>query len=184
MVVKTSLTGPIQVAHYAALALEVPVYRQLAIQAEGIYIYKYVFNAARLAPNRNSLGAKLDVKYYIPKSTTLRIYTGPGITYRNMYTQEGRIVFKDGKDEFGNDIDIPYVEMDNASEVKTSNTDIVWQVGIQPLIFKHFALNLYTGTGLGLIKQKVTSGPELSKYSGVTKTYLSTIVGLQVGFAF
>jgi hypothetical protein len=185
VVVKTSLTGPLQHAAYLTLGVEVPVYKQFAVQGEVLYIYKYILNATQLAANRNSLGAKIDVKYYIPKSTTLRIYTGPSLTYRNMYTDVGRVEWREEKDEQGLDIRVPHVVMDNATQIKTTTTDILWQVGIQPLILKHFALNLYTGAGVGLENKEVKAGPVPPDFEKTRKSsYFSSIIGLQAGFAF
>lgn len=183
VVLNTSLTGPLQLASYVALGAEVPVYRQLAVQAEAIYIYKYLYQASLLAADRSSLGAKVDLKYYIPKSTSLRIYTGPSVIYRNLHTLEGRIEIRDEKDENGYDIRVPRMVMDDAAEVTTRSTDILWQVGIQPLILDHFALNLYTGAGIGILNRKLRSGPEPPDFKG-KETYFSKLIGLQLGFAF
>jgi hypothetical protein len=184
IIIKTSLTGPIQNAAYGALAVEVPVWKQLAVQAEASYIYHFIHNTSRLDNGSRSGGIKLDLKYYFPKSTTMRIYTGPSVSYRNMNTMCGKYDWRMGVDNLGNPMEMPYVNMTDASFVKTSNTDILWQVGIQPYLVKHVALSVYTGAGLGIEHRKVTSGAEPKDLGDKNFAYFSKILGVHLGFAF
>jgi hypothetical protein len=184
IIVKTSLTGPLQLASYASLGIEVPIYKQMSVQAEGLYIYQYSFNQTKLNRGRNSAGLKVDLKYYLPKSTTLRIYTGPCISYRNMYTNTGRIEWRDETTDDGTTVSMPYLVMQNPTGVRTSNTDFLWQVGVQPFVLRHFALNIFTGAGLGIQSTHVISGPRPLDAPKKNSTYFSKIFGVQLGFTF
>jgi hypothetical protein len=180
--VKTSLTGPFQTASYASLGVEVPIYKQIAIQAEGFYIYRYTFSQTRLNYGRNSGGLKLDLKYYLPKSTTLRIYTGPAVSYRNLYTNTGQVEWRDEMTNEGYIVSMPHLTMQNPTSVRTANTDILWQVGVQPFVLRHFALNIFTGAGLGIQRTNVLSSPQPMHARKTTSTYFSKIFGVQLGF--
>lgn len=184
VIIKSSLTGPLQLASYATLGVEVPIHKQIAVQAEGAYIYRYAFSESKLNYGRNSGGLKLDVKYYLPKSTTLRLYTGPSISYRNMYTNVGHIEWWDEMTEDGYMESMPHLVMQNATGLRTSNTDLLWQVGVQPFILHHFALNIYTGAGVGIEANHIISGSPPAKTPLARSTYFSKIFGVQVGFAF
>lgn len=188
-ILKTSVLSPVLQQPGVRLGVELPFDSFYSIQPMVGYYYAYNKGMRRMDKSQISYDARIDFKYYLPKASLLGLYTGPMFVFSRSYYEEGANAYRTEYNPVtGKDEDVLYINFDNPSHLRQDGYALMWDLGLQPIIAGHFAVDVYIAAGAQLYKNRLVTPADHNKITSETvRTHsadFATMFGLNVGYAF
>jgi hypothetical protein len=177
---RVSLLGPIQDMKTLRMGVEIPVEKYYSVILSGGYVYKFRYDRQKLMPDRPSFETRIEGRYYLPEKFLYGLYTGAELAYRKTNIMEGVLV---------SSIDGAVTNFIDPTDYRVHDYTLMGQLGIQPLIGKHFLLDISGGLGLGMhdvnqIRLGLSPKSDDSNLQVGTHFRFESIFGLSAGYLF
>jgi hypothetical protein len=182
-ILKVSLLSPFEPEHSIRLAAEITLGKNLSVEPEVGYIYDYVLGIYRLQKNLANFEQRLAFRYYIPEKFIGGLYCGPLFTYENFNYQEGV-----WKNFVPSNPDSMTLDFSNPWQFSESRFGLYIIAGIQPLLSRHFTLDLNGGFGIQRREVVTKFDPRLTGGAALPAREISYtplgILSLHAGYVF
>lgn len=188
VVLKSSVISPLLEKRGVRLGLEVPIDSFNSLELMTGYYYDYYKHFVLLNKDKMNFDLRLGFKHYFPFSALLGLYTGGGFIYGH---SEYVIGFADIRTEVDPQTakisEFAFVNYNDADLLNSNSFDIVAQLGLQPILYKHLAVDVYVSGGWGLLDERKTfvgADHQLTAPIKTKSNHLLFLIGFNLGYAF
>jgi hypothetical protein len=159
-ILKVSLLTPIETQNSINVAVEVSLNEHLSLQPEIGYIFDYHSGTSRdkIASNYINTQQKLSLRYYVPEKVVNGLYVGPQLSYTNFNFKRGIWRNLDPHLSEKN----YFLDYSNPGEYQQMDYGIYATAGVQPVLSRHFTLDLKGGAGMVVEQLNTKYDPGLS----------------------
>jgi len=141
-IIKTSLLSPFDVKNVINLSLEYTITKHLSVEPEIGYMFNYFAGLYKIQPNDMNYQERFSLRYYIPENFFNGLYVGPVFSYASYNFQKG--VYRN---EYPAKPDSVTLDYSNPWQYREQDFGVYLVVGIQPVIKRHFVIDLNGGFG-------------------------------------
>jgi len=177
--IKVSLLSPIEATKSLKVSVEIPISARLSLEPGFGYLYSNSFDVDQMVDSKLNSEQHLALRYYPRENAINGLYVSSLATFSNFVYQKGT-----WRNDIENQPDYGwYLDYSKPVNYQQTNYGVYALVGIQPIIFKHFIVDICGGMGLTFetTTSKTNTIPPNATISSLTSAGLFS---LYVGYIF